>query len=110
MTHQELKNFIVSRMSVSHIYQPAILLTLLENGGEASVQTIAKRCAELRGDTAESYQSKLLKYPKEALTKHGVINTSGRTEFKLTTDLKQLSDQARQELIAICRERLNKVK
>lgn len=110
MTPQELKNFILSRMSVSHIYQPAIVLTLLENNGVASVHKIAETCANLRGDTAGSYEQKLLKYPKEALTKHGVISVTGRSEFKITIDLNQLSDDVRQDLIESCKQRIARVK
>ncbi len=31
------EDFIVEEMNMSHIYQPAMLKVLLENGGEASV-------------------------------------------------------------------------
>ncbi len=98
-------------MSISHIYQPAILLVLLENGGDATVAMIAKRCAELRPGSVESYAQRLLKYPKEALTKHGVITaTSNRNDFKLALDIASLPEMARQELIDACTGRLAKVK
>ena len=37
-----LKDFIAEKMNMSHIYQPAMIKVLLENGGEASVEEIAK--------------------------------------------------------------------
>ena len=41
MTYKELKTFIAAQISLSHVYQPAMLKTLLENGGTASNETIA---------------------------------------------------------------------
>ena len=41
MTYKALKTFIAAQMSLSHVYQPAMLKTLLENGGTASNETIA---------------------------------------------------------------------
>ena len=37
-----LEDFIAEKMSMSHVHQPAMLKVLLENGGEASVEEIAK--------------------------------------------------------------------
>jgi ATP adenylyltransferase len=108
MNLEELRSFINSKMSITHIYQPAILLTLLENDGQATVQLIAAKCAQLRGESPESYVSKLLKYPKEALTKHGVLDsTSNRSEFKLSV---HVPDSAQQELISLCTTRLARIK
>ena len=38
----DLEDFIRTRMRMSHIYQPVMLKVLLENGGHASVEEIAK--------------------------------------------------------------------
>lgn len=108
MNQDELRHFINSKMSISHIYQPAILLTLLESNGEANVQSIAHKCAELRGGTSDSYVPKLLKYPKEALTKHGVLaGATNRNEFKLSLEV---PDPLKSELIKLCNDRLSRVK
>ena len=42
MNFSELKDFLVNRMRLSHIYQPVMLLTLLNEGGSASIETISK--------------------------------------------------------------------
>ena len=42
MNFSELKDFLVNRMRMSHIYQPVMLLTLLNEGGSASIETISK--------------------------------------------------------------------
>ena len=39
---EKLKNFIIKDMSMSHIYQPVMLIALLKNKGKASVKEIAQ--------------------------------------------------------------------
>ena len=42
MNFSNLKDFLTNRMRMSHIYQPVMLMTLLKNGGVASVESLAK--------------------------------------------------------------------
>ena len=41
MNFIDLKDFLTNRMRMSHIYQPVMLMTLLKNGGVASVESLA---------------------------------------------------------------------
>jgi ATP adenylyltransferase len=42
MTFSDRKDFLINRMRMSHICQPVMLMTLLKNGGVASVKSLAK--------------------------------------------------------------------
>ncbi len=42
MTYDQLVDFVERRMRMSHIYQPVMLLTLLQHGGQCSETDIAK--------------------------------------------------------------------
>ena len=42
MTYEQLIEFVERRMRMSHIYQPVMMLTLLEQGGRSSDTEIAK--------------------------------------------------------------------
>jgi ATP adenylyltransferase len=42
MNYPDLKDFILKKMRMSHIYQPVMLLTLLLANGECSEEDIAK--------------------------------------------------------------------
>ena len=42
MNFSDLKDFLINRMRMSHIYQPVMLMTFLKNGGVASVESLAK--------------------------------------------------------------------
>lgn len=38
----DLEDFILNRMRMSHIYQPVMIKTLLQMGGQASVEDLSK--------------------------------------------------------------------
>ncbi len=38
----DLEDFIINRMRMSHIYQPVMIKTLLQMGGQSSVEDVAK--------------------------------------------------------------------
>jgi hypothetical protein len=42
MTYNQLVDFVERRMRMSHIYQPVMLLTLLQHDGQCSETDIAK--------------------------------------------------------------------
>src|SRR5215469_192814 len=42
MNYRDYEDFIQNRMRMSHVYQPVMLMTLLEGGGKASTTAIAK--------------------------------------------------------------------
>ena len=42
MNYNHLKDFIINKMRMSHIYQPVMLIEILKNGGYASAEKIAK--------------------------------------------------------------------
>ena len=42
MTFPELKDFLMNKMRMSHIYQPVMLISLLKNGGVSSIESVAK--------------------------------------------------------------------
>ena len=42
LTFQQLETYIRDQMRMSHVYQPVMLQFLLENGGTASTEDIAK--------------------------------------------------------------------
>ena len=77
MKYATLVDFIENRMRMSHIYQPVMLMTLINNGGEASVERIAKQFAE-RDEALIEYYSKITKeMPGRVLGKnHGIVSVN----------------------------------
>ena len=71
----ELDRFINLEMQMSHVYQPAMLLTLMDSGGTASRTEIAKTLLTYDKSQIEYYENIVAKMPGRVLT-----NNRGITE------------------------------
>jgi 5-methylcytosine-specific restriction endonuclease McrA len=71
----ELERFINAEMRMSHVYQPAMLLTLMLRGGTASKTEIAKALLAYDKSQIEYYEDIVAKMPGRVLT-----NNRGITE------------------------------
>jgi len=68
-----IKHFISSKMQMSHVYQPAMLITLLENDGRASTEQIARHLLSLDTAQVSYYEERVKKMVGEVLTNnHGI--------------------------------------
>ena len=75
MTYEELKQFISERMSLSHVYQPVMLKTLLCNEGTAANEVIAENILARDPSQLEYYVDRVKKMVGPVLT-----NDNGVTE------------------------------
>ena len=60
MSYQDLKKFITEDMRMSQVYQPVMLMQLLKNNGEATVQQIAQAILD-KDPTQIEYFSEIVK-------------------------------------------------
>lgn len=85
---EELIDFLQNTMSMSEVYQPAIILHLLERDGIASKQQLAGVLSGYDESVQEYYQRILMRWPKQTLTKHNVIRYDRQTKvFVLNFEL-----------------------
>jgi hypothetical protein len=63
-----LKNYILNEMRMSHIYQPAMLKEILINGGQASVNQIAKHLLPYDQAQIEYYEHRTKTMVGDVLT------------------------------------------
>jgi len=105
MTFTELKKFITEDMSMSHIYQPVMLIELLENDGRATVKQIAQ--AILNHDPTQiDYYSEIVKnMVGKVLTKNRGI-TSKEADAYLLAGASDLSDAEKRELKTLCESKI----
>lgn len=83
MTYQDLKQFITEDMRMSHIYQPVMLIELLKNKGQASVEQIAQAILN-RDPTQIEYYSEIVKnMVGKVLTKNRGITDKEGNQYKL---------------------------
>ena len=105
MHFSDLKDFILNRMRMSHIYQPVMLMTLLKEGGVASIETLSKKLLIEDKSQQEYYGNITRNMVGRVLNNHGIVQKDGEI-FKLRNYETYTEDQ-RIELIQICQEKLN---
>lgn len=106
-TFTQLKQFITKDMSMSHVYQPVMLIELLKNNGHASVEQIAQAILN-RDPTQIEYFSEIVKnMVGRVLTKNrGITEKSGNTYNLIGSQ--ELTNEQKEELITDCLHRLEK--
>jgi diadenosine tetraphosphate (Ap4A) HIT family hydrolase len=102
---RRLRDFLSSKMRMSHIYQPVMLRVLLQHGGEVSRAAIAKAFLEYDRSQLEYYEAIVRNMPGRVLGNHGIVE---RTEsgYRLTDAYAALSTEERTRLIDLCEEKL----
>lgn len=107
-TYQHLLDFITDKrqMRMSHIYQPIMLMTLLQHKGRASVEQIAKEFL-VRDQSQIEYYSQITKaMPGRVLGKnHGLVEKVG-SEYRLN-GFETLTPGQIDDLVNACQVRLD---
>jgi diadenosine tetraphosphate (Ap4A) HIT family hydrolase len=108
MLFADLKHFVANVMQMSHVYQPVMLMTLIERGGRASVRDIA--CGILAHDESqiEYYEQITKNMPGPVLRNRGVVAQLGqrRIEGYELLDFSTLTSEQKDELVALCQAKL----
>ena len=77
---EDLSDFILNQMRMSHIYQPAMLVELLQNSGRASVNDIAKALLSRDISQIEYYEQITKNMVGRVLTQNrGITDREGNT-------------------------------
>lgn len=69
----ELLEFISNTMSMTDIYQPAVILHLLERGGVSTKRELSRTLSGYDEQIQAYYEKVLMRWPKATLTKHNII-------------------------------------
>ena len=100
MNFVDLKEFLLKRMRMSHVYQPVMIRKLLLDGGEASIRDLAVEILVRDDSQVEYYESIVKNMVGKVLTNRHVVKRVGkdyRLELSETLSPSQIS-----ELVAIC--------
>jgi predicted house-cleaning noncanonical NTP pyrophosphatase (MazG superfamily) len=83
-----LIDFLQYKMLMTDVYQPAVILHLLERNGTSSRADLAKVLSGFDDQIQEYYDGILMRWPKITLTKHNIVTYERRTKtFNLNFDL-----------------------
>ena len=106
LTFEDVRDFLLKRMRMSHVYQPLMIRELLARGGTASLREVAS--AFLARDTSqlEYYEQIAKEMPGKVLGNHGLVERDGK-QYRLALDAGSLTAEEREELIRLCDEKID---
>lgn len=93
-------------MRMSHVYQPLMLMTLLENGGECSETEIAKNLLIRDESQIDYYRNITNNMVGKVLKSHGLVERNKTTKTYCLVDFNSLSAYEIEQLIELCQKRL----
>lgn len=105
MTYKALKDFIKNRMRMSHIYQPVMLMTLLEKNGMCHQKEIAKSLLMFDESQVEYYEKITNNMVGRVLRNHDIVEKKSKL-YKLNGFDNLTNDQIN-ELINLCKQKLD---
>lgn len=104
MVYTELEAFLLKKMRMSHIYQPAMIKHLLRNNGVASDAEIAKELSQQDPTQIEYYQNITNNMVGKVLRNHQIVDKT-KKEYHLN-GFNELSQEQINKLIYICNNKL----
>ena len=109
MNFEKLRDFITKQMRMSQIYQPVMLIELLQNGGMASRDQIAKAILSHDSSQIEYYEHITLNMVGKVLTNNRGITERNNRDYYLK-GFDNLSSTEVQDLIDLCRQKIESFK
>lgn len=102
---KDLIDFLDGTMSMTDIYQPAIILHLLERDGRASKADLARTLSGYDEGVQTYYEKIVMRWPKITLTKHNIVTYESKAKIfhlNFTLDDHDLITSAKR----ICEEKI----
>ena len=102
--YSKLKNYISKKMSMSHIYQPLMLIELIKGNGKASDNNIAKSFLSYDETQIDYYKKITTLMPFKYLSKH--LNEINKSKDSYSFEDFDLEESQKDELIKMCSSKL----
>lgn len=102
---KRLRTFLESQMTMSHLYQPVMIRTILLGGGAASKRQIAAAFSAADLSQLDYYEKVLGKYPGPVLRKRGIVELD-QGVYRLASDLRRMDEWERATLVSLCDARV----
>ena len=102
----QLRDFINSQMRMSHVYQPVMLIELLQNGGSADVEDIARSLLLHDQSQLQYYEQITKNMVGKVLTKNRGITTKEGNTYSLPS-FEELTTDEIEQLITLCQSKID---
>jgi len=103
MSFKALIDFILKKMSMSHVYQPILIKALVQSGGKATIRQLAQTLLLEDESQLLFYEKRLKEMPLKVLKKHGVLSVEGDL---VSLSAQNLSLEQRAKIRGACEDRL----
>jgi ATP adenylyltransferase len=108
MTFDEIIEFLETKMSMSHIYQPLLIRTLVDAGGSATIRQLANAFLSQDESQLIYYEDRIKKMPLKILSKHGIVSkdgdlivlNAGKLTLEQKAKIKMICEHKLQEYVA----------
>jgi ATP adenylyltransferase len=107
MTYEQLSEFIDHGMRMSHIYQPVMIIELLESGGRLKDEIIAKKLLAHDRSQIEYYTRTTNNMVGKVLRNRGVVERDRATKEYSLIGFEKLEPNQIEDLVVRCRTRLD---
>ena len=105
MSFQILKNYILKKMKMQHIYQPVMLKSIIENNGKASSKLIAKNFLSYDPWALKYYEDIVKIMPGKVLAKNLDMIVKDKNNYSIK-NFSKLSNIEREEIKNLCDKKI----
>lgn len=105
MTYEQLADFVQNRMKMSPVYQPVMLMALLQGSGRSSTSEIARSILAHDESQIEYYENITRNMVGSVPREHGIVGKEGNG-YSLA-GYEDLSDDEIERLTDLCETKLN---
>lgn len=103
MQFSNLRDFLLNKMSMSHVYQPLLIRSLVDSGGKATIRQLAQDFLKQDESQLIYYEKRIKEMPAKVLARHGIID---KNEDLLSLTTKRLTLEQKGEIRKICDQKL----
>ena len=103
MDFNGLIDFLQNRMSMSHIYQPLLIKSLVESGGASTLRQLALQFLSQDESQVQYYEDRLKKMPIPVLKRHKIIDKDGDL---VSLAIKKLTLEQKAQIKMICEQKI----
>jgi len=103
MDFNGLIDFLQNRMSMSHIYQPLLIKSLVESGGASTLRQLALQFLSQDESQVQYYEDRLKKMPIPVLKRHNIIDKDGDL---VSLAIKKLTLEQKAQIKMICEQKI----
>jgi ATP adenylyltransferase len=103
MKFEQLVNFLENKMSMSHIYQPLLLKSLVESGGTATIRQLAHQFLAQDESQLQYYEKRIKDMPLRVLRKHDIVSNDNDL---VSLNVEKLTFEQKAQIKMICEKKL----